>query len=1292
MPISKKRVIFYSFFVLILFIISIFSLAFYQLQNLGEIKKIAVEKIKELTGREVSIGDAEIDFVRGLNILLKDVSVKSRWDSEPELEAREVKVTVKLLPLLDKKLEVKQIVILGSSLRIVRNASGEFSVGEVHKWISKPTDSKLFKLLKVSLTNQIRVEGSSFYFLDFLNQPSDKPLSFEFDHIHFSLKKSLLKFPFQFTLKGEIPNSGPSTVFQINGAFDNFFQTSRFKSPSIDGNIRLKELNISKFQPYLKKVIGNTPVNSQLSIDSSFSGNLGGTLKAEGILKYSSYTRKMRAVIRDSEVPARGGIKYKLSVSKDSISFEELKAETGPFQFRASGSLKNIFSKDPAIFIQLQTDFFRVNRVGDYLPIKIFSKTYVSEVQKVFKNGWLKFNSFKFDGTLNQLKEISKPVNGKKIAGEIEMKKVDWQNPLPPIEKVTGVFKVRNGNSSFNIQKSHYNNQSLNNLNGTIDNFLTNPVVNMSFENKVKMEQLHFTLKKAFKGDPVYDELSMYSDLKGWANIRLDAKGPLKDFDNLSVKGEIIFQDVSLKGKKFKSKIENLNGKIFYTHTPKLEQRKNEPWRGILKYKNLSGKFSHSKFTNLNGDLGYKNEELLEKATVLYHLDARDLNWIMKEESDGRLLELQQGLIYNSGNVLIKYRFEENPEKPETKKEWSEVELKNLSIKYQDRLRILKSLRGKLYYDKKKIRLENITGFYGGSPLFLEGEIDRSSRSNPQFSIQLKLPELLKTDLKSIPIFNNFNYSGLANISINMNGTPKNIKFEQKADLTTTKYKIAGLIQKKENTLNQFNAKGIFSGKDGLDIENWIYQLGGNKISGSIKIPNLDNPNFVVKLESQEFKADASHQLSKSWTTGGHIDFVIYGEGNLDNLQDSDLEGKINLVNLKVKPEKISSDLTLNADLRFKENRFDIRSANVALADSEFNFSGIYERSDVPNLEIKLTGKKLDINELMNESHQKDAKVLDLFTKTDFFKKAKGQILFDVGQFNFRMLRLNNVKGKISLKDKNLQLSDWNIGTNPLVKSSGNFRVDEMGVNTFGVKIAAKNVKTENVFSLFGDTFKEGLSGDVKKFYAIIKGKGKNWAEICDSLRGKISLNIQSGRMDKTKLKHGVDKLFAPDTSSFFIKEDKSEPFPFKQLSGDFVPKNGIFQTQNLILETIDRRTTIVGTFDLGKKQMDTVVGVAPMAGLDRLLTKIPVVGKIITGGDEKSFLKTYYKVKGDFYNPDISAIPFTSLSKKLMGVFQGIVQAPIEIIGSLPKTKNPKGISSDTEDILKEDNAYQGR
>ncbi len=1269
MPISKKRVIFYSFFVLLIGVFSIFSLAYYQLRNLGEVKHLAIEKMEELTGRKVSIGDAEMDIVRGLSILLKDVSVQSRWDSKPELTARSVWVVVKLLPLLEKRVEVKQIIVQGSSLRVVRNARGQFSLGDVRKWISQPADSQLFKVLRVSLMNQVMVEDGSVHFLDYLDQPKDKPLPLEMDHIHFSIRKSLLKSPFQFALKGEIPNSGSSTAFQVSGAFDNFSEEKGFTGISINGDIRVNPLNVSKFHPYLKKVLAKTPIDSWLSIDSSFSGNLGGALKTEGVLKYSSNTKQKQAVIRDARVPHRGGLQYKISMDKDSINIEELKTETGPFKFKASGSLKEIFSKDPAVHINLKTDAFQVNKSIDYLPLKIFPEEYHDVIHKTFKNGSVKFNSFKFDGTVKQLREISKPENRKKITGEVEMRKVDWHSPLPPLQKVTGTFKVDKGNSSFHIQKARYEKQPLTNLQGNIEDFMTRPVADLSLENKVEMAQFHRTLKKAFKGHPIHEAISIYSDFEGSANVKLNIKGPLEDFDKLSIAGVIDLQSVSLAEKEFEPRIKNLNGKIIYTHTPEVAQRKNEPWIRILQYKNLSGDFSNSKFTHLNGELGLSNGEPLEKATARYHLDFSDLHWIIEEDSEDALLVLQEGLDFTSGGVLINYRFQENPEKPETEKEWGKIELKNLSMKYRDRLQAMTGLNGYISYDNDNIRLENVVGRYGDSSLHLEGEINRQNKSTPEFSLRLNLPEFLKTDLIDIPVFSDFNFSGPAHISMNINGTPENFKFEQQADLTRTGYKIPGLVKKKENALNQFKAKGSLTEKDGLDIQNWVYELGGNKISGSMKIPDLDNPDFAVQLASEEFKAYPSHQFSKSWTADGSINFNISGNGNLNQIEDSRFEGKMHLIDLKIKPEKLSSELLLNAKVGFKENRFDIRSASVASANSKIKFSGVYQRGDTPNLELILVGDKLDINDLLPESEGKDAKVIDLFTRTDFFKQGKGQLLFDVGQLNFKMLHLNKVTGKISLNDKALQLTEWNVGTNPLVESSGKLIIDEMGVSTFEGSVKAKDVKSENVFSLFGDVFKDSLSGDIKKFDARVNGKGKDWSEISRSLSGKISLDIQSGMMDQEKLKRGVNKLFGSSPGSLPSKEDSRSSF--KQLSGDFIPKNGVFETENFIVETNNRRTSIVGTFDLGKNQMDTVVGVAPLAKLDRFLTKIPLFGKILTAGDEKSLLKTYYKVEGNFDDPEISPIPFTSLGKKVMGIFQGILQTPVEILESLPKIES---------------------
>ncbi|HCG72170.1 MAG TPA: hypothetical protein DE038_02585 [Nitrospina sp.] len=624
-------------------------------------------------------------------------------------------------------------------------------------------------------------------------------------------------------MKGEIPNSGASTVFKVSGAFDNFSEEKGFTGISVDGKIRLNPLNVSRFQPYFKKILAKTP--GWLSIDSSFSGNLGGVLKTEGVLKYSFDTKQERAVIRDARVPHRGGLEYKISMEKDSINIEELKTETGPFKFKASGSLKNIFSKDPVVLIDLKTDTFQVNRSIDYLPLKIFPEEYHEVIHKTFKNGSVKFNSFKFNGTVNQLREISKPENHRKITGEIEMRKVDWQSPLPPLKKVTGTFKVDKGNSSFHIQKARYETQPLTNLKGTIENFITHPVADLSLENKLDMAQFHRTLKKAFKGHPIHNAISIYSDIEGSANIKLNVKGPLEDFDKLTIAGVIDLQSVSLVEKEFEPRIKKLNGKIIYTHTPEVAQRKNERWIRFLQYKNLSGNFSNSKFTNLSGELGFSNGELLEKGTALYHLDFSDLHWIIEGDAEEALVEFQEGLDFTSGEVLVNYRYQENPEKPETEKEWGKIELKNLSIKYRERLQAMMDLNGNISYDVESIRLDNIVGRYGDSPLHLEGEIDRKDASALEFSLHLNLPELLQTDLKDIPVFSDFNYSGPAHISMNISGTPENFKFEQQADLTRTGYEIPSLIKKNENALIKLGA--IFFVLSFIDL----FTMEGNILS-----------------------------------------------------------------------------------------------------------------------------------------------------------------------------------------------------------------------------------------------------------------------------------------------------------------------------------------------------------------------------------------------------------------------------------------------------------------------------
>jgi|FLOH01.1.fsa_nt_gi hypothetical protein len=1264
MPLYRKRIIFYSLFTLVIGVISVCSLAYYQLRNLGEIKTAAVEKLEELTQRKVKIGDAEMDIFRGLSVRLKDVSVKSRFAEEPELTARSVWVVVRLLPLLIKQVEIKKIIVQGASLSVTRNAEGRLSLGDVKKWITRPADSGLFKVLKASLMNQLMVEDGAIHFKDYLNRPSDSPLPLDLERIHFSVRKNLLNSPFQFNLKGEILSGSSPTAFQASGAFDNFSEDQGFTGISVNGQIRVDELNVSNFQPYLRKVLAKAPADSLLSLDSIFSGNLGGAMKTEGTLKYS--LNKERATLRDARVPHRGGLEYKISLNKDSLHIEELKSVSEPFKFTAKASLNNFLSKDPSVSFDLVSDSFQVNKSVDYLPLKFFPEEYHALVQSRFKNGSIKIKSLKFDGSVDQLRDLAREENRGLISTEFEMKHVDWQSPLPALQNVTGTFSVHKGNTTLHITKAKYENQPINNVHGTINDIMTRPLVDLEVENEVEMSQFHGTLKKVFKGHALFDSIAIYDEFKGTAKVRLDVKGPLDDFDSLAISGKISMQDVSLNDKEFEPRLENLNGEIIYTHTPEADKRKDASWIPVIRYDNLSGNFSKSSFSKMNGEMGFRNGEPLKKMSSTYKIASSDLFYVLSDNSEDVLLSLKEGLDFTSGELIMNYRSQGNPNKPETEKEWGKIELKNFSMKYPNRLRAMTNLNGNISYGDGRIRLENLNGQYGDSPIQLEGEIDRKNIKKLKYALRLNFPGLVQSDLKDIPVFKDLKFSGPAHVSLNLNGNMDSFKFEHQADLARVGYQIPGFMEKRPNALSKLKAKGSVLKNGGLTIDNWSYELGGNHVSGTVRIPDLDNPEFTISLVANNFQTYPSQQFFRFFDAeiDGSTDFKITGSGNLNNLQDAKFEGEMELRKLKIRPKNFSSPVMVDASLKFKEDRLDIRSGSIKANQSGLRFFGVYQRGDSPSLDLDIAGKRLDIDEIFPESQDKETSIIDRLNQSEFFAKGKGQINFSLDQLGYKLLNLDQVAGSIVLKDREIEMKDLTFASNASIKSSGRMLVDHKGVGHIEAGVQAQNMETNNLFGFFGDVLKNGLSGKVKTMDARLIGSGKDWKEIARSLSGRIFLDIRSGSINKDKLKRGIRRLFSSIPQSNPL--EKEEPSSFRQISGEIVSKGGVFETENFIVETNNRRTSIVGNFDLMNNQMDTVVGVAPLAGLDRFLTKIPLVGKIITGGDEKSLLKTYYTVKGDFNDPDISAIPFTSLGKKVMGIFQGILQTPQDILSPI--------------------------
>ena len=250
---------------------------------------------------------------------------------------------------------------------------------------------------------------------------------------------------------------------------------------------KLDQIHLAKFWPYLKNVLPAAFHDIWISLGSDFSGNLRGNLYSAGRLKYSTAVTEKKPVLKRMGSSTSGAIDYSFVLNKDSIKVQEFKLRSGPINFSAIGKLSGFKSQDPKVSFDFQTSEFEVGRALQYFPVRFLPESIHGSLNQRLRNGSLEIKSLKFEGSLEQLKQLDSRENKNLFVAEIILKQVDWFSPLPSIKKVIGSFQYKNGNGFFKINKARFKGLPIENLNGVVRSMMNNPVVDLSLDNEIQM-------------------------------------------------------------------------------------------------------------------------------------------------------------------------------------------------------------------------------------------------------------------------------------------------------------------------------------------------------------------------------------------------------------------------------------------------------------------------------------------------------------------------------------------------------------------------------------------------------------------------------------------------------------------------------------------------------------------------------------------------------------------------------------------------------------------------------------
>jgi hypothetical protein len=243
-------------------------------------------------------------------------------------------------------------------------------------------------------------------------------------------------------------------------------------------------------------------------------------------------------------------------------------------------------------------------------------------------------------------------------------------------------------------------------------------------------------------------------------------------------------------------------------------------------------------------------------------------------------------------------------------------------------------------------------------------------------------------------------------------------------------------------------------------------------------------------------------------------------------------------------------------------------------------------------------------------------------------KNAKTDFKYRNGDWSVDNLTASTMDGHLSLNIVGRQKDDW--------------------IHMFG---RVKNVNAALLFLLSRKVTRSPVSGRLDL-------TGDLWADtdadFFSTMAGTTILKLRDGNLDKFTLLSRLLELI--DLRSWItakVPDPRISGVQFRTVSADFKGSDGVFYTDDLLLDGPVIDIVASGNVDVNHSTLDMKIGMIPFNTVNWLLSGIPIVGKNVAGGT-KSIISAYFNVRGPITDPHVTPAPITSVAellKKTLGL-----------------------------------------
>ncbi len=551
---------------------------------------------------------------------------------------------------------------------------------------------------------------------------------------------------------------------------------------------------------------------------------------------------------------------------------------------------------------------------------------------------------------------------------------------------------------------------------------------------------------------------------------------------------------------------------------------------------------------------------------------------------------------------------------------------------------LFNDIKGQLVFLEREIRFQNMTANFGDAPLVLNGKIENYALDAPAtypFTAAIQPTRKELAWLLGSRALEKLSFTGKTNMTLGGNGPAAAYELRGEWNLAEAAYRYGDWLVKPAGMANtagfsvKIDSRGLnfHAGRytlPPLDI-GWtaFFPFAGSR--GSARIETRTNN---VSLEAMR---SCSPVLAKHEAAGGlqgNASAVQKGKSPEDYLW----QGNISLLKAAFKiPESGKTIRELSGPIHWEGEKLSSPGLSGSYGKTPFTVAGTLTGFDKPAYEGTFA---------VPYFHAEDLPLRE-FPSGDSFREVRGAVSYNRETLRVRELTFRYQGGRGAAAGET-QLA-----------AAGGQPSHHYRFSLSGIAVAGLFREKENDQVVTG-----ALSGSGE---IIISGKTA--ADFKKTASGSMSLKIEKGVLKKFPV---LAKIFSLLNISQLLRlklpDLATEGMTFRTISADITMKNGLAATNNLYLDSDAMNIVGTGKINLAERTIDATIGLQPLQTVDKIISRIPVAGWILTD-DDRRFITVYFDARGSLDNPSVRAIPIKGLSEEALDMFKRVFKLPKKLV-----------------------------